>query len=151
MSDAVLASASTTGVCVARKRARGSDSRRSRRHACRALCHAFVGVGAACRGRFCCVLAPRGFLPFSARDGARFAAGLASCGCGLPRLGFCEFRVRKQTFAPRCTCQIGKFTSNPGKRVLRLNDLQIQNLTTSALPELADISRRSKSICGRTH
>ena len=61
MRYAVLASASTTEVCVARKRARGPESHRSRRHACRALCHAFVGVSAACRGRFCCLLAPRGF------------------------------------------------------------------------------------------
>ena len=88
MRDAVLASASTTEVCVARKRARGLESQRSRRHACRALCHAFVGVSAPCRARFCCVLAPIGFLPFSARGGPRFAAGVVSCGCGLPRLVF---------------------------------------------------------------
>ena len=85
-------------------------SRRSRKEACRALCHAFVGVYAACRARFCCVLAPIGFLPLSARDGARFAAGFARRGCGLPRLGFCEFRVRTQRFAAGCTGQIGKFT-----------------------------------------
>ena len=91
MRDAVLASAPTTEVCVARKRARGLESRRSRRHACRALCHAFVGVSAACRARFCCVLPPGGFLPFSARGGPRFAAGVVSCGCGLPRLGFASF------------------------------------------------------------
>ena len=83
-----------TEVCVARERARGLESRRSRRHASRALRHAFVGVSAACRGRFCCVLAPIGFLPFAARDGPRFAAGFARRGCGLPSLGFCEFRTQ---------------------------------------------------------
>ena len=85
-------------------------SRRSRKEACRALCHAFVGVSAACRARFCCVLAARGFLPFTARDGPRFAAGFARRGCGLPNLSFCEFRVRIQRFAAGCTGQIGKFT-----------------------------------------
>ena len=89
--DAVLASASTTEVCVARKRARGPESRRSRRHACRALCHAFGGVSAACRARFCCVLAPRCFLPLSARDGRRFTAGFARRGCGLPSFDFASF------------------------------------------------------------
>ena len=151
MRDAVLASASTTEVCVARKRARGPKWQRSRRHACRALRHAFVGVSAACRARFCCVLAARGFLPFTARDGPRFAAGFARRGCGLPNLSFCEFRVRIQRFAAGCTCQIVKFTSNPESRVSKLNDLETPNLASPALSELADIGRRSKSICGRTH
>ena len=151
MRDAVLASASTTEVCVARKRARGPESRRSRRHACRALRHAFVGVSAACRGRFCCVLAPRGFLPLSARDGPRFAAGFARRGCGLPTLGFCEFQTRKQVFYPGCTSNRLIPGPNPHFRVFRLNDLETQILTFSAFPELADIGRRSKSICGRTH
>ena len=145
MSDAVLASASTTEVCVARKRARGLESRRSRKYACRALCHAFVGVSVACRARFCCVLAPRGFWPFSARDGPRFSAGFARRGCGLPRLGFCEFRVRMRRFAPRCTSNREIHGSNPGKRVFRLNDLKTQNLRKSTLPELADIGRRSNT------
>jgi len=107
---AVLASASTTKVRVARKRARGAESRRSRRQACRALCYAFVGVTAASRARFCCVLAPIGFLPLSARDGPRFAAGFARRGDGLPSLGFCEFRARIRRFERCCTGQIGKFT-----------------------------------------
>ena len=91
MRDAVLASASATEVRVARKRKGGPESRRSRRHACRALCHAFGGVSAACRARFCCVLAPRGFLPLSARDGRRFTAGFARRGCGLPSFDFASF------------------------------------------------------------
>ena len=110
-----VASASTTEVCVARKRARSPVSRRSRRHACRALCHAFVGVSAACRARFCCVLHPLGFLPLSARDGPRFAAGFARCRCGLPSLSFCSFRERMRRFAAGCTGQIGKFRVKSGK------------------------------------
>ena len=107
MRDAVLASAPTTEVCVAQKRARGLESRRSRRHASRALRHAFVGVSAACRARFCCVLAPIGFLPLSARDGARFAAGFAKRSGGLPSLFFLQFRVRIRRFAAGYT-SIGK-------------------------------------------
>ena len=93
-----------------------------------------------------------GFLPLSARDGARFAAGFVRRGCGLPRLGFCQFPVRKQVFNPSCTSNREEIHgSNPGKRVFRLNDLETQNFDNPALPELADIGRRSKSICGRTH
>ena len=40
---------------------------------------------------------------------------------------------------------------NADFRVLRLNDLETQFLALSAFPELADVGRRSKSICGRTH
>ena len=120
-------------------------------YASRTLRHAFVGVSAACRGRFCCVLAPRGFLPLSARDGARFAAGFAERRCGLPSLGFCEFRTRKQVFYPGARVKSGNPGPNADFRVFRLNDLQTQKLSKSALPELADIGRRSKSICGRTH
>ena len=145
MRDAVLASAPTTEVCVARKRARGLESRRSRRHASRALRHACVGVSAACRARFCCVLAPIGFLPLSARDGAPFAAGLARRGCGLPILGFCEFRVRIQRFDSGCTSNREIRGPNPHKRVSKLNDLETQNLSSSGLPELADIGRRSNT------
>ena len=108
MRDAVLASASTTEVCVSRKRARGLQSRRSCMYANRTLRHALVGVSAACRGRFCCVLHPIGFLPLSTRDGPRFAGGFARRGCGLPRLGFCEFRVPLQRFDLGCTGQIRK-------------------------------------------
>ena len=151
MRDAVLASASTTEVCVARKRARGPESRRSRKQACRALCHAFLGVSATCRGRFRCVLAARGFLPFAAREGARFAAGFARRGCALPCLGFREFRVRIQRFAAAARVKSDNSGSNADFRVFRLNDLETQNFAQSALPELADVGRRSKSICGRTH
>ena len=52
--------------------------------------------------RLSCVWAPRGFLPLSPREGARFAAGFARRGCGLPCLGFREFRVRIQRFAAGC-------------------------------------------------
>ena len=125
MRDAVLASAPTTEVCVARKRARGPESRRLRRHACRALCHALVGLSAACRARVSCALHPIGFLPFPARDGARFAAGFANRGCGLPRLGFCEFRVRIERFAAGCTGQIGKFTGQIRIHGFFLSPIQI--------------------------
>ena len=36
------------------------------------------------------------FLRLSPRDGARFAAGFARCGCGLRSLDFCEFWVPSQ-------------------------------------------------------
>ena len=39
-----------------------------------------------CRGRL-------RFLRLSPRDGARFAAGFAWCGCGLRSFVFCEFRA----------------------------------------------------------
>lgn len=39
---------------------------------------------------FRCLLPPLGFLPLSPREGARFAAGFARRGCGLPRLVFCS-------------------------------------------------------------
>ena len=60
------------------------------------------------------------FLLFAPREGARFAGGLARCGCGLPCLGFCEFRVQSRTFNPGCTGQIGKFGSNPESRVFSI-------------------------------
>ena len=47
------------------------------------------GASAARRARFCCILAAKCFLLFAPREGARFAGGLARCGCGLPSLGFC--------------------------------------------------------------
>ena len=68
------------------------------------------GVSAACRARFCCILPAMRFLLFAPREGARFAGGLARCGCELPSLCFCEFGVRRRSFYPGCTGQIRKFT-----------------------------------------
>ena len=42
------------------------------------------------------------FLRLSPRDGARFAAGFARCGCGLPSLAFCEFRARRSRIDQGC-------------------------------------------------
>ena len=60
--------------------------------------------------RFGRILAAKCFLLFAPREVARFAAGLARCGCGLRSLGFCQFRVRRLSFDVGCTGQIGKFT-----------------------------------------
>ena len=68
------------------------------------------GVSAARRERFGRILAAMRFLLFAPREGARFAGGLARCGCELPSLCFCEFGVRRRSFYPGCTGQIGKFT-----------------------------------------
>ena len=40
------------------------------------------------------------FLPLSPRDGARFAAGFARCGCGLRSFVFCQFRARRRALTP---------------------------------------------------
>ena len=42
------------------------------------------------------------FLRLSPRDGARFAAGFARCGCGLRSLGFCKFRARRSRIDQGC-------------------------------------------------
>ena len=90
--------------------ARGARSRAGRVSWLAAHCAARrVGVSAARRARFCCILAAIRFLRFTPRAGVCFAGGLARCGCGLPCLGFCEFRVQSRTFNPGCTGQIGKF------------------------------------------
>ena len=148
MRDAVLASAPTTEVCVARKRARGPESRRSRRHACRALCHAFVGVSAACRARFCCVLAPVFCLYLRVT-----ALVLQATSRGVA-VGCLVWVLRVSGANTEICCRLHGSNreihgSTPRKRVSRLNDLQTQIFTISAFPELADIGRRSKSIRGR--
>ena len=82
-----------------------------------------VGVSAARRARFCCILAAIRFLRFTPRAGVCFAGGLARCGGELPCLGFCEFRVQSRTFNPGCTGQIGKFAGqirNHGFFLLRI-------------------------------
>ena len=107
---AVLLVSTSVEVCVARERALGPESRRSRRQACRALCYAARHRQRCVSTRFGRILAAKCFLLFSPREGARFAGGLARCGCELPSLCFCEFGVRRRSFYPGCTGQIRKFT-----------------------------------------
>ena len=107
---AVLLVSTSVEVCVARERARGPESRRSRELACRAPCRVAWRYQRCVRARFGRILAAKCFLLFAPREGARFAGGLARCGCGLPSLCFCEFQVRRRRCDPRCTGQIGKFT-----------------------------------------
>ena len=115
-------------------RAARPESRRSRRHACRALCHAFVGVGAACRARFCCLLPPGGFLPLSARDGARFAAGFARRCCGLPSLSFCEFQVRLQRFDSGRTVKSGNSRAKSRKTGFPIERFTNPKFRSSSFP-----------------
>ena len=107
---AVLLVSTPVEVCVARERARGPESRRSHKLACRSLCpaarHHQRSVSTRC-GR---ILAVMCFLLFAPREGARFASGLASCGGELPCLVLAVFLTRKQSFDPGCTGQIDKFT-----------------------------------------
>ena len=107
---AVLLVSTSVEVCVARERARGLETRRSGRQACRARCYAARWCQRCVRARFYRILAAMRFLRFTPRAGVCFAGGLARCGCGLPCLGFCEFRVQSRTFNPGCKGQIGKFT-----------------------------------------
>ena len=107
---AVLLVSTSVEVCVARERALGPESRRSRRQACRALCYAARHRQRCVSTRFGRILAAKCFLLFAPREGARFAGGLARCGCELPSLCFCEFGVRRRSFYPGCTGQIRKFT-----------------------------------------
>ena len=64
-----------------------------------------------------------GFLPLSPRDGARFAAGFARCGCGLRSLGFYEFGVRRQGFDPSARVKSGNSRAKTGIRGLQMNNL----------------------------
>ena len=82
---AVLLVSTSVEVCVARERARGLESRRSRELACRAPCRAAWRCQRCVRARFGRILAAMCFLLFAPREGARFAAGLVRCGCELPR------------------------------------------------------------------
>ena len=97
---AVLLVSTSVEVCVARERARGPESRRSRRQACRALFHKAWRLQRCVRARFGRILTAMRFLRFSPRDGACFAACLARCGCGLRSLVLAVFRTRQQIFDP---------------------------------------------------
>jgi hypothetical protein len=97
-------------VCVARERARGPESRRSRTLSCFALFYTARHRQRCVRARFGRILAAMRFLRFSPRDGACFAGGLARCGGELPCLVLAMFRTRQQIFDVGCTGQIGKFT-----------------------------------------
>ena len=103
MGWAVLLVSTSVEVCVARERVLGPEMRRSRRQACRARCYAARWCQRCVRARFYRILAAMRFLRFTPRAGVCFAGGLARCGCGLPCLGFCEFRVQSRTFNPGCT------------------------------------------------
>ena len=105
---AVLLVSTSVEVCVARERARGPI--RAGRVSWLAAHPAARrgGVSAARRARFCCILAAMRFLLFAPREGARFAGGLARCGCWLSCLVLAVFLTRKQIFDPGCTGQIGK-------------------------------------------
>ena len=48
------------------------------------------------------------FLRLSPRDGARFAAGFARCGCGLRSLDLCKFRVRLERLTRAARIKSGK-------------------------------------------
>ena len=122
-------------VCVARERARGLETRRSRRQACRALCYAARWCQRCVRARFGRILAAKCFLLFAPREVARFAAGLARCGCGLRSLGFCQFRVRRLSFDVGCTGQIGKFTGQLRNHGLFLLCIQITLIFSNQLSQ----------------
>jgi len=120
---AVLLVSTSVEVCVARERALGPESRRSRRLACRALCPAARRCQRCVRARFGRILAAKCFLLLALREGARFAGGLARCGCWLSCLVLAVFQTRKQIFDPSCTGQIGKFRGqirNHGFFLLRI-------------------------------
>ena len=104
----VLLVSTSVEVCVARERARGLETRRSRRQACHALCYAARWCQRCVRARFGRIWAAMRFLLFAPREGARFAGGLASCGGEQPCLVLAVFLTRKQNFDPGCTGQIGK-------------------------------------------
>ena len=88
---AVLLVSTSVEVCVARERARGLETRRSRKLACRALCPAARRCQRCVRALFGRILAAMGFWRFSPRAGVCFADGLARCGCGLPCLVLAVF------------------------------------------------------------
>jgi hypothetical protein len=108
MGWAVLLVSTSVEVCVARERVLGPEMRRSRRQACRALCHSARWCQRCVRARFGRIWAAMRFLLFAPREGARFEGGLARCGCELPCLVLAVFRMRQQIFDLSCTGQIGK-------------------------------------------
>ena len=106
---AVLLVSTSVEVCVARERARGLETRRSGRQACRARCYAARWCQRCVRARFYRILAAMRFLRFTPRAGVCFAGGLARCGGELYCLRSFEFWAPRLSFDPRCTGQIGKF------------------------------------------
>ena len=83
------------------------------------------GGVAACRARFCCILAVMGFLLFAPREGARFAAVLARCGCERSCLVLAVFWTRRQIFDVGCTGQIGKLAGQMPNHGFFLLPIQI--------------------------
>ena len=51
-------------------------------------------------------------LQFSPRDGARFAAGFARCGCGLRSFVFCQFRARRRDLTPAARVKKGQISES---------------------------------------
>ena len=107
---AVLLVSTSVEVCGARERARGLETRRSLKLACRELCRAARRCQRCLRARFGRILAAMRFWRFSPREGVCFGGGLARCGGELYCLHFFEFWAPRFSFDPRCTGQIGKFT-----------------------------------------
>ena len=134
---AVLLVSTSVEVCGARERARGLETRRSRRQACRALCYAARWGQRCVRARFGRILAAMRFLLFAPREGARFAGGLASCGGEQPCLVLAVFLTRKQNFDPGCTSNREISGSNPGSRVFFIVYSDDTDFFESSLPALA--------------
>ena len=82
------------------------------------------------------------FLLFAPREGARFAGGLARCGCELPCLVLAVFRMRQQIFDPACTGQIGKFTGQIRNYGFFLLRIQMTLIFSNQL------SQRSRALLG---
>ena len=87
----VLLVSTSVEVCVARERARGLETRRSRRLACRSLSHAARRCQRCAPRSLLLHLAAKCFLLFAPREGPRFAGGLARCGGELYCLHSFEF------------------------------------------------------------
>ena len=100
------------------------------------------GVSAARRARFCCILAAMRFLLFAPREGARFAGGLARCGCWLSCLVLAVFLTRKQIFDPGCTGQIGKLAGQIRNHGFFLLRIQMTLIFSNQL------SQRSRALVG---
>ena len=132
---AVLLVSTSVEVCGARERARGLETRRSLKLACRELCRAARRCQRCLRARFGRILAAMRFWRFSPRAGVCFAAGLARCGCGEPCLGCCRFRVVRRSFDPRCTGQFGKLAGQLRNHGFFLLPIQMTpNLNSFRLP-----------------
>ena len=127
-------------VCIARKRALGPNSRRSRELACRALCPAARRCQRCVRARFGHILSGMRFLLFAPREGARFAGGLARCGGELYCLNHFEFWAPRLSFDLRCTGQIGKFTGQLRNHGFSLLPIHITLIFSNQL------SQRSRAL-----